>query len=200
MATAEVHASGTGPVPYRLSVEQFERMLAAGVVPAGRRVELLGGIVSEIMTKHPPHSFAVMMLARQIEPLLPDPWFLMEEKAVRLGRRWRPEPDLAIVRGPIDRYASTYPGRADLAMLIEVADSSYALDRGAKWRRYAASGVAGYWIVHLPGRKVEVYSDPIGRGRAAAYRAAVTYDESAAIPLVIEGAVHGHVAVRDILP
>ena len=75
-----------------------------------------------------------------------------------------------IVRGPRDRYRSAAPRIADLGFLIEVADVSYAKDRGLKWRRYASVGVGHYWIVNLKQKRIEVYSQPEGRGKAAAFK------------------------------
>ena len=67
-----------------------------------------------------------------------------------------PEPDVAIV--PIDDYHRQHAGEAHL--IIEVAESSLKRDRGQKQRIYAQAGVPEYWIVNVPGRCVEVHSEP----------------------------------------
>jgi Uma2 family endonuclease len=66
------------------------------------------------------------------------------------------EPDFALV--PLADYRTDHPAEAYL--IIEVADSSLALDRGKKLRLYASCAVPEYWIVNLPERCIEVYTGP----------------------------------------
>jgi Uma2 family endonuclease len=201
MATAtRTPATGSGVVFYRLSVRQFEKMIDAGVFPDGARVELLGGMLVDQMTKNDHHNFTVGRLGKILGRLLPSDWFAREEKSVRLGLLWRPEPDVAVVRGPDDLYRDRTPQAKDIGLVIEVVDTTYAKDRGEKWRGYAAARVRTYWIVNLPARRVEVYTDPTARGLAAKYRACVTYSPGDEVPVMIEDREVGRVAVRDILP
>ncbi len=44
--------------------------------------------------------------------------------------------------------------------MIEVADSSLALDRAEKLRACARAVVPEYWVVNLPARLVEVFRGP----------------------------------------
>ncbi len=169
--TTPAKAARGGIVPFRLTVEQFLKMIDAGILTDRDRVELLGGVLVRKIVKHPPHNFASRGLSEALRRLLPANWLISEEKAVVLGPRWRPEPDIAVIRGSNERYRSHDPQAGDIAMVIEVADSSYAKDRGVKWRGYAASGVASTWIVNIAARVVEVYTDPSGEGRDAQYRA-----------------------------
>jgi Uma2 family endonuclease len=69
-----------------------------------------------------------------------------------------PEPDVAVV--PLGDYDTAHPNEAYL--IIEVAESSLAQDRGTKQRIYAASSVPEYWIVNVRERCIEVYRDPQG--------------------------------------
>lgn len=189
-----------GLYPYRLTVRQFEKLIDAGVFPEGARVELLAGVLANKVTRHPPHDFVVNRLRTMLERLLSSRWLTREEKAVTLNRFWRPEPDIAVMRAPDDLYRKRAPTAKDLALLIEVSESSYATDRGLKWRGYAAAGVPCYWVVDLSKRVVEVYSNPAGRGEAARYRDSATYGPDAEVPVVIEGREIGGIAVKDILP
>ncbi len=50
----------------------------------------------------------------------------------------------------------------DVALLIEVSDSTLVYDQNGKLRIYAAGLVAHYWIVNLVDDRVEWYSDPSG--------------------------------------
>jgi Uma2 family endonuclease len=190
---------GSGLVHYRLSVRQFEKMIDAGVFRDEDHVELLGGLLVDKMVKQDPHNFAIDMLGAILSDDLPAEWIARQEKSVVLGRFWRPEPDIAVARGPRERYRSKGPRRSDLAMLVEVADSSYAKDRGPKWRKYAASGVSVYWIVNLPQRQIEVYSVPTGRGKSAGYREINICGPADEVPLVLDGTELGRIKVSRIL-
>jgi Uma2 family endonuclease len=193
-------ATGHGISLYRLTVRQYLKMIDAGVIPEGDRVELLGGVLVDQMTKHTPHNFCVGRLGRILHGLLPTDWIVREEKSLAVGRYWRPEPDIAVVRGPDDLYRARDPRATDVALIVEVAEATYRADRGVKWRKYAAAGIPTYWIVNLAGRQVEVFGDPAGRGRAAAYRQVSAFGEGAEVPVVIGGREVGRVAVSEILP
>ena len=199
-AIAPAEAGGRGWRPYRLSVRQYLRMIQGGVFPPETHVELLGGILVEQMTKGDPHNYLLMILPSTLQALVPQPWAAVAEVSLLLGPRSRPEPDLMILRGPISRYKAQPPTSQDVALIIEVAESSYRYDRGHKWRKYAAAGVPVYWIVHLKKRQVEVYRDPAGLGKSAAYRSSEIYGEDAAAPVMIAAVEVGRINVRDILP
>jgi Uma2 family endonuclease len=185
---------------HRISASEYLRMIVSGVFPPDARMELLDGILVEHMTKFAPHNFAVMQLGILVGGTLPDAWLLREEKSLVLGRFWRPEPDIAVIRGPIARYRAADPKASDVGLLAEVSESTYAYDRGVKWRAYAAARVRVYWIVNLPDCRIEVYTDPVGRGKKASYREAATFGPDAEIPVVIDGQEVGRLAVREILP
>jgi len=201
MATVETPTTIRGGwKPYRLTVDQFLTMIGEGILPDDARVELLGGILVEQMTKTDEHNFAVSALGRRFARLLPENWLMSEEKSVGLGRYWRPEPDIAILRGPEDAYRGRAPAAPDVGILVEVSLSSYAIDRGEKWRRYARSRIPIYWIVNLPERRIEVYQEPAGRGRLASYRRSESFGADDEISIILDGREVGRLAVREILP
>jgi Uma2 family endonuclease len=191
--------SASGLVPYRVSVRQFERMISASVFGEHDHVELLEGILVDKMTKNAPHDFSVGGIAEAFRTTAGPEWVVREEKSVVLGRFSHPEPDIAMARGPRDRYRSTSPKAVDLAALVEVSDSTYLKDRGIKWRKYAASKIPVYWIVNLPLRQIEVYTEPTGRGKSAAYQVSKVYSEDNEFPIIIAGRELGRLKVRDVL-
>src|SRR4051812_18348689 len=76
-----------GPIPYHLTVRQFDKMIGAGVFPDGVRVELLAGVLVRKMTKSDPHDFSVGELGSLLGRLLEPSWFAREEKSVVLGKQ-----------------------------------------------------------------------------------------------------------------
>ena len=195
-SSTETPLTKSGIKPYRLSVRQFERMLDAGVFPERHDVELLAGILVDKMTKYEVHNFALARLGDDLRRVLTGDWVIREEKPVQLGRLWRPEPDLAVVKGPHERFGREIPLAADIGILIEASDTSYQKDRGPKWVRYAASGVPTYWVINIPARVLEVYSDPAGGGRAAHYRETRVFRPGDDVPIVLDGREIGRIIVR----
>src|SRR5262249_9069973 len=57
-------------------------------------------------------------------------------------------------------YWKRHPRPADVLLLVEVAETSYAYDRDVKLPRYAREHVSEVWIFDLARGAVEVYREP----------------------------------------
>ncbi len=173
---------------------QFQKAVAAGCFE-GSKVELLGGTLYQ-MTINPPHMIAVHRLVYELRRIAREPvWVVTKEDTIPLGR-WLPLPDSTILLGPIERYGARLPSAADVLLIVEVSDTTYAKDRGPKYRRYAAAGIATYWIVDLNRRCVEVHRSPSRRS----YGSVDLYQAGEVVPLILSGQDLGSVAVHSILP
>ena len=146
---------------WRLTVEQYHRMIDAGIFDEDERVELLEGCLVEKMTKHPPHVLATRRTSLALERLLQPGWFVNRQEPVTTQDS-EPEPDLSVVRGDADDYAKRHPGPADVALVVEIAEATVRTDRNLKKRVYARAGIPIYWIVNIPERCLEVYTQPSG--------------------------------------
>ncbi|WP_165220697.1 Uma2 family endonuclease [Aquisphaera insulae] len=178
----------------RFTVPEFEAMLDAGLF-AGRHVELLDGEVYEVV-KNPPHDFAVGALADSLKNILPPGYHVREEKSIASWGRWRPEPDVAVARGDRRRYQATHPKPRDLALVVEVTDTSLQ-DRTRKRSGYAKAGIPAYWILDLNARHLEVYTLPSG---AIRYPEPVIVPAGDSVELVLDGTTVGRIAVASLLP
>jgi Putative restriction endonuclease len=105
-----------------------------------------------------------------------------------------------VLNGPETIYGTRLARAEDLALLVEIADSSYAKDSGPKLRRYAASRIPVYWIVDLSRRIIEFRTQPYGKGKHAGYGRCDVYLEHDQIPVVLDGVEVGRLAVVDLLP
>jgi Uma2 family endonuclease len=160
---------------YRHSVEQYHRMIAAGLVEEGAPYELLDGQVirklrnrqgEDSMTVGDEHVYVVMKLTEIGRRLSSHGCHLRAQQPVALPPFDEPEPDAAIVRGTIKDYRDHKPGPAEILCVIEVADASLRRDRTTKQRIYADAGIEEFLIVNLPDRVIEVYTEPHkGKGR-----------------------------------
>src|SRR5947208_2789285 len=119
------------PPSRRFSVEEFHRMIQAGVLDEDEPIELLDGLIVPKMVKNPRHDATVDAAREVIECRLPPGWRVRVQSAITTADS-EPEPDLAVVLGPAARYRNNHPGPRDIALVIEVADSSLARDRDIK--------------------------------------------------------------------
>lgn len=160
---------------HRFDVGTYERMVASGVL-GGQRIELLEGLLVEVSAHGPDH-------ARVIEELtgrLATPAVRLRVQ-MPLEARWGalPEPDLLAtkVEPPVGRHPRT------ALLVVEVAVTSHREDRGEKADLYAGAPVPTYWLVDVPGRTVEVRTDPGPKG----YDHCEVYGIGASAPSPAEG-------------
>ena len=182
----------------RFTVEQYHRMMEAGVFDGGPKCELIHGYILEKPVPKPPHSWSTSRLNRLLSPLFPPPdWFVAVQDSITLADS-EPEPDFSAATGPEDKYRDRHPGPEDLVLVVEVSDSSREIDRGVKLALYAASKVVQYWIVDVNARRVEVYTNPRG-GKNPGYKTLTEYGPGDAVPVAVGGAVIGTIPVNGLL-
>jgi Uma2 family endonuclease len=156
---------------WRWTVESYEQAAATGVFGPEPRVELIDGEVFEVPSMLPEHAATVGRLVDLLtERLDRRRWTVRSQLPVRLGDRSEPEPDVWVAQGPASRYDDRHPEASDLALVVEVSDTTLAFDRTIKVPRYAAAGVAEAWVVSLAENVVHQLADP--DPAAAAYRVA----------------------------
>jgi Uma2 family endonuclease len=187
------------PVPvHRFTVQQYHEMIRTGILGEDDRVELIAGLIVDKMPRHPIHAGTVSILKRELTDRLPAGWFVRGQSPVTLGDS-EPEPDLAVVAGPEERYLGEHPTAADVALIVEVAESSLADDRGRKLMTYAAAAIPVYWIVNLVELRVEVYAGP-RPGRRPRYSDVATFGPEQGVPLTVSGKKLRGIPVARLLP
>jgi Uma2 family endonuclease len=184
----------------RFSVKEYHRMIDSGILTDEDRVELLEGWIVPKMPRNPPHDGMITLIHnRVLAPLLPQGWFCRGQSAVTTADS-EPEPDLAVIRGDERNYLKRHPGPKDMALVIEVADTSIRRDRVIKARLYARAGIPIYWIINLPGGRVEVHTEPSGPSDSPAYKQRHNFGRTRTVPLVLNGALVAEIPVRELLP
>lgn len=189
-------SSGAPPL-HRITVDEYERIIASGALEDPSRVELIDGYMVDKMAKKPGHSFSATATHQALGARLPAGWLARKEEPVRIPAYDEPEPDISIIRGVNADYRSRVPDPVDVALLVEVSDWTLGTDRSVKLVAYARDGIPVYWIVNLVDRQVEVYTRPVKAGR---YRSRKDYKPGQHIPVVIAGQQLPPIAVDDILP
>ena len=146
---------------------EYERIVGAGVF-GDDRVELLYGAIIRMPPHGPPHDATIDRLGEILIKAAPQTAKVRVQSAFAAGELSEPEPDIAMV--PRRDYDHEHPNTAFL--IVEVAATSLALDRGAKADLCASCEAPEYWVVDVVGRVVEVHTEPFdGRyARVTPYR------------------------------
>jgi Uma2 family endonuclease len=196
-STPTMPAPLASSVVRRITVDEYERIIAAGALEDPGRVELIDGYMVDKMGKNAEHSYATKESLKALNNRLPVGWTWRQEQPVRIPDFDEPEPDVAIIRGSDADYRHRIPTADDVALLVEVSETTLSQDRGKKRTAYARAGIPVYWIVNLVDRQVEVYTRPVKAGR---YRSRKDYKPGQQIPVVIAGQQLPPIPVDDILP
>jgi Uma2 family endonuclease len=183
----------------KLSVAEYQHLIDAGFLTDEDKVELLEGYVVLKMPANPPHDSTITKLYRRLDRVVPSGYVVRCQTGSDLPDS-RPEPDLLVARGVETAFDARHPQPADMALVIEVSDSSLARDRLDKGRIYARASIPVYWVVNLVDRQVEVYTDPTGPVSAPVYRRRQDYPVGATVPIDLDGKTIGTLAVSDVIP
>jgi Uma2 family endonuclease len=180
------------------SVQQFLDMMQMGIISEDDRVELIEGVIVARMPGNPPHASAQNLFLYWLMGVLDSArWIVSPEQPIVLAHSV-PVPDLCVLRGHLRTFSSRHPQPDDVALVIEIADTTLHSDRTVKRALYAGAGIAQLWIVNLIDRQIEVYSDPDRAARA--YRHETIYPADGMLTLTLDGAAVASCPAADLLP
>jgi Uma2 family endonuclease len=185
--------------PYPFTIDRYYRLIATGCFDETTPLYLWKGQLVEKMTKGRKHARSTTKVSRVLARIVPTGWHIEQEQPIEIADDGVPEPDVAVIRGTEDDYPDRPPTAKDVALLVEVAESSLAEDQGDVLETYAAQGIPVYWIVNLRHRRIEVHTEPTGPADSPSYRAIRHYGPDDEVPVVLDGREVGRIAVRDIL-
>jgi len=145
---------------HRFTVEDYFRMAESGVFAPEAKVELIDGVVVDMLPTGPFHSGSDSRLIRLFTGLSQDRWIVSCQAPLHLGTHDMPEPDLMLLRPSEDDYTIHHPTPDDVYLIIEVSDSSLAYDQNTKLPLYARADIAEVWILNAPQKQLEIYREP----------------------------------------
>ena len=178
----------------RYSLNEYHALIESGRLDETPRIELLEGWLVQQSSSSPAHSVATNLVRRVLETAGIAGTFVNLREPITL-KTSEPEPDLSLIRGTLRDYASRHPAPSDVALVVEVANTSLKRDSTWKKRVYASAGIEQYWILNLESRQLEVYTGP----QLEEYSSQRVYGELETAEVWLEGQVFT-VAVRDLLP
>lgn len=147
---------------------------------------------------NPPHAVSHERVLDELRARLPTGWCLRSEKDIILADS-QPQPDAVIAVGSRDDYRERHPMANDIALVVEVADTTLDDDRTLKLRLYARDRVPIYWIVNIPERRLEVYTLPVG-GKNPRYRDGRHLAAAEAVTVPVGPHLVGPIPVANLLP
>ena len=178
---------------YRLSVEDYEKMIEYGIFDENEKIELWDGILVKMSPKGIKHANAIRRIDKIIERQLGERVIFSSQDPIRLNDFSEPEPDVALIKPPLEKYDLSHPTPADIFLLMEVAESSLVKDR-EKVIGYAQNGIQQYLLLNLKTKEIEDYREPFSDG----YRFKKTYTEDEFFSLVAFPDVE--IKVTDLFP
>jgi Uma2 family endonuclease len=158
------------------TVSDYARMRETGILKEDDRVELIDGEVRLMSPIGSLHAAIVNRLTALISRQVGDSVIVSVQNPIQLHDYSEPQPDLALLQPRDDFYAHAHPRPDDIALVIEIADTSIEYDRDEKVPRYAEAGIAECWLIDVHSQTIEQYTQP----RNGQYRnkLIVSYDET----------------------
>jgi Uma2 family endonuclease len=180
------------PEPFRFTREDYDAIIAAGILDENDQVELIDGEIVKKMPINPSHSSTVNRLVRLFSKLVSEECVVAPQNPIALGAFSEPEPDIALLKLRPDFYGDSHAVPAEVHLLVEVADSSLRFDRDRKIPLYAAAGIPEVWLIDLVGCCLIRYRQPV----AGAFAEVTRHFGGESVPIPPEG--RATIALKDL--
>lgn len=122
-------------------------------------------IIDKKMSKYPPHVDAAALLSGWLIQVF-GTRFVNSEAPIDVSPEDNPTnepvPDLIVLKREFAGFGKRRAQPRDLALVVEIADSSLAFDLAVKASLYARAGIAEYWVLDIIGRRLLVHRRPEG--------------------------------------
>ena len=119
-----------------------DRLVEVGIFGPEDRIELLDGLLVVREPQGGRHATVVALVRAALEKAFGRSYYVREEKPIALDARSEPEPEVVVVPGRPRDYLDAHPSRP--VLVVEVAETSLALDRLRKGGLYARAGITDY--------------------------------------------------------
>jgi Uma2 family endonuclease len=141
----------------RFTIEEYYRLVEAGILEEDARVELLDGQIIPMSPIGPRHEWLIMQLRRAFERQQHGRFETDKGRPLPIPNHNEPEPDLMLYRpGAADAQHHVRP--ADAFLVVEVSHTSLDHDLGPKARIYEGAKIPEYWVVDLEHNHLHVFT------------------------------------------
>jgi Uma2 family endonuclease len=146
---------------YEFTVEEYQRLLEAGIFDEDDRIELLNGHLIVMPPIGIRHATAVRRILNLFVRRYGHGSEVDAQNPAIIDRKSEPQPDILLLRPGISEEP-VKPHPKDIFLLVEVADSSFIFDRSDKRDAYARNGIREYWLLDLNENRLHVFRQPAG--------------------------------------
>jgi len=156
-----VEIDGAAREVARLDRRAMETLYDSGSLARLGRVELIEGVLVHMSPSKSPHGDVLSAVNAILFNALSGHFRVGVDIGVFVKETTMRAPDICIVP------KATPPGyydAADVVLAVEIGDSTVDDDLDEKAALYGTAGIAEYWVVDLPGRRLHVYRDPRAGG------------------------------------
>jgi Uma2 family endonuclease len=178
---------------------EYERLVELAVFDPGERLELIDGLLVVREPQGSRHAAGIRRVLAALHRALGEAWQIDSQLPIALDEASEPEPDVAVVPRDPGAYRDAHPSRP--VLVVEVAETSYQIDRAYKASLYARAGIPEYWLVDLTREALEIHREPDASPGARfgwLYRSVETLRPPARVaPLIALGL---EIPVADLLP
>lgn len=180
---------------HRITLEEYHRMVDAGVFTEESRIELIEGeLLEPVSPIGMPHSASTVRINALLVREFGERALVRCQVPITLPNDSEPQPDFSVARYRQREYLDHHPYPEDLLLVIEVADSSRDFDRRRKIPLYGRCGVPEAWVVDVVERALYIYREPCDTGYAKIRTA------NAGEVIAPEAFPHARLAVDAMLP
>ena len=147
--------------------EDCQKMEASGLLPS--RWELIQGEIISKLGTNLPHSRIAKRIDVWLSSVFPTDRILPTcsiDVAPEDNPTSEPEPDITLLHRPASQLGNN-PMPGDIALIVEVSDSTLDHDLGPKAQLYARAGIPEYWVIDVKGCRIYQHREPSAEGYAS---------------------------------
>lgn len=155
------HVARTGAESFRarFTTAEFLRMVEAGAFEDWK-VELVDGEIERMPPPGKEHGRRQMMIGVRLSRVVAEA-LLVGEVGIDLGDDTVLGCDAAVLRRSLGDVDNRMLRPDEVLLAVEIAETSRERDLGLKRMKYAAAGIAHYWVVDGKRGVVHVHAEPV---------------------------------------
>lgn len=157
---------------FHWTVDAYYKAYDAGVFGDDRRLELIQGRIIEKMPPKPGHASMADIVAQMLRDAMQPAYIVREEKSIHFSSDTELVPDIMVARGARTDYRLRHPAPEEIALVVEVSNTTVVYDLGGKASLYARAGITDYWVMLVSENAVVVHRDPTPNGYSIVTRLA----------------------------
>lgn len=157
--TLPAPSTEAAPRRYSFSIDEYLQLFEKGILAPDLRTELIDGEIIQMRPPGPEHILLTVRLRDFFLKRLPDQYCVLTESPIQFEDDLL-HPDVAIVRGPLEKLTKGYFSPSDVVSLFEVSKTTLNYDLEQKSRLYARCGVSQYFVVDLTQSRLIVFQNP----------------------------------------